>query len=242
MVDLFIWCTQFNVTNSRAACELLLRSTASFGIRFAATNSPPVCISAPNVGLSDHRKAAHANITDMKFRLNGFTLIELLVTVAIVAILASLAAPSFRTLLVKRSVLSATDALVSDMRLARSEALKRSRRTVVCRSTDGANCAGVGSWSDGWIIFVDMDASSTVTAGDDLVKVQQSLPNLASIQGTVLANTRQIFKYEPTGFAKSADQTFIFTPSGSVPAGSIRIVCVSSQGRPSLRAEGATSC
>lgn len=180
----------------------------------------------------------------MKLRQNGFTLIELLVTVAMVGILASLAAPSFRTLLVKRSVQAAADALVSDMRFARSEALKRSTSTYICRSTNGIGCSTVvGSWSEGWIVFVDMNANGTVDAGDDVVKVQEALPNIASIhQDSNPANTLQIFRYEPTGWAKAANQTFNITPTGSVPAGSTRLVCVSSNGRPALRTQGTAAC
>jgi type IV fimbrial biogenesis protein FimT len=180
----------------------------------------------------------------MKFRLRGFSLIEVMVTVAILGVLATLAAPSFRTLLLKRSVQAAANSLVEDMRLARSEALKRSTRTVICHSSNGTSCTALaaGGWRDGWIVFVDMNSNGAVDAGDDLIKVQQVLPNIASVQSTNPNSDLALFKYEPTGWAKAATHTFIFTPVGNVPVGSTRVVCVSIQGRPALRAEGTTSC
>jgi type IV fimbrial biogenesis protein FimT len=179
----------------------------------------------------------------MKFRQIGFSLVELMFTVALLGILAALAIPSFRTMLVKRSVLSASDSLVSDMRLARSEALKRSTRTVICRSTNGASCAGVGNWQTGWIVFVDMNSNGTVDAGDDLVKVQQELPNISTIQTPAGApSTLGSFNYEPTGWAKAASHTLVVTPTGTVPVNGTRMICVSVTGRPALRVEGTAAC
>jgi type IV fimbrial biogenesis protein FimT len=180
---------------------------------------------------------------DMKIRQIGFTLIELLFTVTLMGILASLAIPSFRTMLVKRTVLAASDTLLSDMRLARSEALKRSSRTVICRSTNGTSCAGAGNWQVGWIVFVDLNSNGTVDAGDDLVKVQQEFPNILTIQAPGGAgSTLGSFNYEPTGWAKAATQTFVVTPSGTVPTNGTRMICVSITGRPALRVEGTTVC
>ena len=187
----------------------------------------------------------------MKRHEYGFTLIELMVTIAIVGVLATLAAPSFRTLLVGRWVQTAAESLVSDMRLARSEALKRSTRTVICKSTDGASCDTAGNnWSVGWIVFVDMNsdglftAASAGVAGDELIKVQQSLPNIATIQqDSNPSNTFRNFRYEPTGWAKGASQPFNLTPNGSATGdATTRIICVSSNGRPSLRVEGTSAC
>lgn len=180
----------------------------------------------------------------MKFRQAGFTLIELIVVVAIVAILASLAAPSFRTLMVKRAVLAAGETLVSDLAFARSEALKRTATTIVCRSTNGTSCAGIGSWSDGWIVFVNMDANTTVDAGDTVIRVQQAFSNIASIHddSNPAGSTMPFIRYDPTGRARGANQTFNVTPTGTVPSGVVRVVCVSITGRPSLRAAGVITC
>jgi type IV fimbrial biogenesis protein FimT len=180
----------------------------------------------------------------MKAKHSGFTLVELMVTVAMVAILASLAVPSFRILLVNRTVQAASESLIEDMRLARSEALKRSTRTVICRSTDSSTCVGAaGSWSDGWIVFVDIDSSGQRDNAETLLKVQQPLTNIASIQDPAgAASTIHTFRYEPTGWAKAATQSMVVTPAGAVPANSTRLICVSVTGRPALRTVGTAIC
>ena len=52
----------------------------------------------------------------------GFTLIELMVTIAIAAILATLAAPSFREYIVSQRIKNASFDLFTALTLARSEA------------------------------------------------------------------------------------------------------------------------
>ncbi|MBI5925441.1 MAG: GspH/FimT family pseudopilin [Aquabacterium sp.] len=99
----------------------------------------------------------------------GFTLVELMVTVAIVAILASVGAPQLRAFLVKQQVRSDVDRLTTAIHMARSEALKRSGPVSICpladasSSTPSCKAKGdvvLGSWSQGWMVFVDYPNSS----------------------------------------------------------------------------------
>lgn len=55
----------------------------------------------------------------------GFTLVELMTVVAIVAILATSAAPSFRQLIATQRIRSAASAITESLWLTRAEALKR---------------------------------------------------------------------------------------------------------------------
>jgi type IV fimbrial biogenesis protein FimT len=75
----------------------------------------------------------------------GFTLIEAMVVLAIVAILAGLAGPSFRQLIGTMQAKSASFDLINDLALARSEALKRNERVRI-------RPAGDGDWSAGWVV------------------------------------------------------------------------------------------
>jgi type IV fimbrial biogenesis protein FimT len=177
----------------------------------------------------------------------GLTLVELMLVLALVAVVTSLAAPSFRSLWVKHSVLLAAEALLGDMRYARSEALKRSSPVLVCQSSNGTSCTRDGlAWANGWLVFVDSNGNAQVDGSnaegpvEDLLRVQSAWPALASIVSNVSTGHR--IAYQATGSAKSAAQTMVFTPAGSVPPDSIRALCISLQGRARVGPAGADSC
>lgn len=89
----------------------------------------------------------------------GFSLIELMVVVSIVAILTTLAAPSFVDMLRRNRLSAAASALQVSLSLARSEAVKRGADA---RVTVAANTAA-GVWTNGWTVFVD--GTGTANAG-----------------------------------------------------------------------------
>lgn len=87
-------------------------------------------------------------------RLNrGFTLIELMVTLAVAAIVLSIAVPSFQTQVRNNQSIALGEDFASAINLVRSEAVKRAGRVSLCASKDGATCSG--DWTDGFIAFVD---------------------------------------------------------------------------------------
>ena len=70
---------------------------------------------------------------------SGLTMVEVLVVVAIIAILASLAFPSFRSWMISQRVISTAGEIVSDLRLASSEAVTSNSTVVVAFKNDAGN-------------------------------------------------------------------------------------------------------
>jgi type IV fimbrial biogenesis protein FimT len=141
-------------------------------------------------------------------RIQGFTLMELLVTMTVVAILLAIAAPSFRYVTTANRATAEINALLSDVQLARGEAVKEGQFVTICASTDGATCAGTTAWASGWIVFSDAPPLTTLEAGDSIVKVQRpfsSNDTLTSNHGiTALSFNRQ-------GIVWNLGQGFTFT-------------------------------
>ena len=172
-------------------------------------------------------------------------MIELMVVVTLVAVLLALAIPSMSGFLKRRAVAAAVEQFASDMRLARSEAIKRSASVTVCRSENGSSCAGTeGNWNSGWIVFVNFNSNSVRDTDDILIRAQQGLQAIEMIADTEdnIPNTRHIFTYRATGRGRGMDQTLEFRATGSVVPGSTALVCISNQGRVGVRASGASSC
>ncbi|EIC29147.1 MULTISPECIES: GspH/FimT family pseudopilin [Methylomicrobium] len=69
---------------------------------------------------------------------SGFTLLELMIVIAIVAILAAMAGPSFNATLEKQRLISAAEAMLADLRWARAEAIVRNQKIRVTFTTGGA--------------------------------------------------------------------------------------------------------
>lgn len=130
--------------------------------------------------------------------LRGFTLIELLVTMALAAIMLTLAAPGLQTMLANQRLSAAASDFMTTAMQARSAALKYNQR-VVAQALAGSS----GEWKDGWRIYVDSNLNSAFNSGTDtLVLTQDPLPNGVTI--TLQTGTNNFFGYKGSGFLEDA--------------------------------------
>lgn len=99
---------------------------------------------------------------------HGFTLLELLTTLLLVSILMATAIPSFKSSIAKNRLTKTQQSLSDTLNLARSEAIKRGQRVIVCASTDQENCSeDPTAWNTGWLIMATANADGEAIAPDD---------------------------------------------------------------------------
>lgn len=155
-------------------------------------------------------------------RQRGLTLLELAVTLTIVSILAGLALPSFGRLSRHLKVGTAIDTVRTMANLARSEAVKRGTRVIVCPSLDQKTCTG--QTASALLIYADRNRDGDPDLGS------QPIAREALSESISVTYNRPYLAFSPRGHAYGTNGTFSICPENDLASGAMLII--SNTGRP----------
>ena len=171
----------------------------------------------------------------------GITFPELLIAVAVLGLTLTVAIPSFARLHHSNAMTSQVNHLVANLNLARSAAITRGTRVLLCPSSDGTSCLSEPHWHRGWTVFVDHNTNRELDDGEEILR---SVSRAEADITLTSSHHRQRIVYQPSGFPHGSNATFTFChPAGTVPP---KAVILSNTGRPRISESkpdgGALSC
>lgn len=174
----------------------------------------------------------------------GFSLTESLVACSVATTLAGLAIPPMNNMLHDLRMQSAVGSFVSALHLARSEAIKRNGRAVLCKSADGQACSASGDWSQGWLVFHDGNNNAAFDEGEAMIGQHGAMPSGLRLSGNLPVS--RYVSYSATGTAKLTSGAFQAGTFTVCPAkthqSAVRQIVLSPTGRPRTRAGLADDC
>ena len=139
----------------------------------------------------------------------GWTLFETLVVLAILGLLWQFALPGMQQWMAARKVSVATSSLASSLRMARSEAIARQQKVLVCPTLDGLSCA-TGPYHMGWLIRLapdDLSGLTTPVASRAVLHYQGPLSD--SVKITANGAMASYIAYRPDGQTRQLNDALL---------------------------------
>src|SRR4030066_349196 len=160
----------------------------------------------------------------------AFSLYDALVALTVVSTVATIAVPSLQQLTPSQRMTGAVNSMVTALHLARSEAIKRRARAILCPSEDGRACHSGGSgttvWEEGYLVYIDNNGNHAFDADDMAIWM------FAATAGLHIRSSRgrNHVTYQPNGLASGSNLSITFCDKHG--RGTPRAVIVSGGGRP----------
>lgn len=168
-----------------------------------------------------------------------------MITLAIAAILAGLAAPSFADLIKNNRMTTQYNEFLASLSIARSEAIKRAITVTVCKSNDQVTPACAGNWQDGWLVFVDNNGDGVFDVGtDEVIRVHGVLSggNSLSFNGGSGSERGNKISYRSDALATGFTGTFTLCDDRGDPSSKGLVVSNTGRVRQAIASDVLTSC
>ncbi len=173
-------------------------------------------------------------------RHSGYSLVEVMIVVGILGVMAAMAIPSFTHMKERREVNAMVTALNADIRLTKTEAVKRGRRVTVCptQTPDDAvpACGRLGDdWAEGWVVFVDDGPTpGEIDQGEPIIRVQQKFSGNGMITNNILGSMSFQATGLPVGMLASS---FVIRPDKNTtsPSNLTTTLTLSGPGRVNIQ-------
>ncbi len=131
----------------------------------------------------------------------GFTLYELMVTVSIVGVVLALGVPNMIAYSQNSRMTSTANDFHAAFHFARSEASRAKTFITICASSNSmtATPTCTGNWSDGYIVFLDLDGNINTGVGESILRAQPALPDEVFMR---VVNNAKYFGFAGTGLGR----------------------------------------
>jgi len=184
----------------------------------------------------------------MNTKQRGFTVLELMFAIALLAVLVGIGVPALRDFVRNSRMVAASNDIITDFNLARSEAVKRRVAVTLCKSQNLETCdADDEDPFRSWIVFVDDADPAVIDANDgngevdddEVILRRRSLPETITV---VTAGDQIRSTFLPSGFpaveTERVAQMLLCDERGNVAAAggnsAARGVEILPTGRPSV--------
>ena len=134
----------------------------------------------------------------------GFSLLEVVVAIALIAILACIAIPSWSNAREAAHSSSAQSALLEGILGAVSHAALTGREVVLCPG-DANGCRATTDWSRGWIVYADNDGDRVRAPSETLLSTMAPLGGKVHLRST---RGRSRIVFQPNGGNAGSNATF----------------------------------
>lgn len=175
---------------------------------------------------------------------HGFSLIETMIVMAIAATLVVVAAPPMTRLADSIRLTAASNDFLSHLYLARSEAIKRNGRVVLCKSADGVVCASSGGWEQGRLVFHDLNNNGVLDPGEPVFASGERLHSSLRMTGNL--NLGRYVSFDANGTTRLVGGGFqagtVTLCRQSLSPGEARQIILNALGRPRVQKAPVDDC